>query len=153
MPEQSGTANITVTVIDGGPDDDPNTNDGNGSFSRVFTVTVRAVEDPPRLAAGQAFRLDEQSAKDTLVGTILATDSDVGDSISYTITAGNIANAFAIDAATGTLRVATPAALDFETTPQFNLTVQAEDRTGRRDTAPVRIDLNNVNDAPVARPR
>ncbi|MDQ3580974.1 MAG: Ig-like domain-containing protein, partial [Pseudomonadota bacterium] len=46
-----GTAIVTVTVTDGGPDGNFGTPDDNGTFSRIFTVTVDAVNDPPTLDA------------------------------------------------------------------------------------------------------
>ena len=52
------------------------------------------------------------------------TGSDVdGDALSYSITAGNTAGAFAINLNTGAITVANPAALDFGTSQTFNLTV------------------------------
>jgi VCBS repeat-containing protein len=38
--------------------------------------------------------------------------------------------------------------LDFETTPSFVLTVQADDGNGNTDTALITINLNDINDAP-----
>ena len=49
LPDQFGTANITVTVEDGGNDNDLSTTDDNLSFSRSFTVTVNPVNDRPVL--------------------------------------------------------------------------------------------------------
>ena len=42
MPDQSGTATITVTVEDGGLDGDLSTAGDNATFSRTFDVTVNA---------------------------------------------------------------------------------------------------------------
>ena len=63
----------------------------------------------------------------TAVYTVPGFDSTPGQSITYAITAGNVGNAFAINAATGaiTVNIATP--LDFETTPVFTLTIQVTD--------------------------
>ncbi len=46
---QFGQAVITVTVTDGGLDNDLNTSDGNGTLQRSFTVTVNPLNDPPTL--------------------------------------------------------------------------------------------------------
>ena len=46
-----GTAIVTVTVTDGGPDGNLGTPGDNGTFSRMFPVTVDAVNDPPTLDA------------------------------------------------------------------------------------------------------
>jgi Bacterial Ig domain len=50
---------------------------------------------------------------------------------------------------TGAITVANSAALDFETTPSFTLTVQASDGT-LSDTAAITVNLLNVNEAPTA---
>ena len=75
---------------------------------------------------------------------------DVTDPLNYAITAGNTDGAFAIDASTGQITVANSAALDFETTPSFTLTVAAIDREGAYDTATITVNLNDLfeNTAP-----
>ena len=75
---------------------------------------------------------------------------DVTDPLNYAITAGNTDGAFAIDASTGQITVANSAALDFETTPSFTLTVAAIDPEGAYDTANITVNLNDLfeNTAP-----
>src|SRR5262249_42900229 len=73
------------------------------------------------------FSVAENSANGTAVGTVSATDPDAGTTLTYSITAGNTGNAFAINAATGAITVATSGTLNFETTPSSSLTVQATD--------------------------
>ena len=51
VANEHGTATITVTVEDGGPDGDLATEGDNDSFSRTFDVTVSSVNDPPTLDA------------------------------------------------------------------------------------------------------
>jgi hypothetical protein len=81
------------------------------------------------------------------VGTAQATDwaSDINRTnlrtFKWRITAGS--NAFAIDPATGAITVANAAALNFEATPVFNLTVQVRDGAGA-GTATIRINLTDV---------
>ena len=94
--------------------------------------------------------LDENSANATAVTNVsdsfTGTDLDRdGEAITYSITAGNTGGAFAINAATGAITVASSAALNFETTPSFTLTVQASDGT-LSDTAAITVNLNNLND-------
>ena len=48
-PDQYGTATITVTVEDGGPDGNLQTAGDNATCSHTFDVTVRPVNDPPTL--------------------------------------------------------------------------------------------------------
>ena len=90
--------------------------------------------------------VDENSTNGTVVGTVAASDPDAGDTLTYTITGGNTGDAFAINASTGEVTVNSQAALDFETTPIFNLTVQVEDSGGLTDDATVTINLNDITE-------
>ncbi|HEX5068161.1 MAG TPA: cadherin repeat domain-containing protein, partial [Myxococcota bacterium] len=95
-----------------------------------------------------AFALAENSAAGTAVATLTATDPDAGSTFTYSILAGNTGGAFALDPTTGQITVANPAALDFETTPSFTLTVQVTDAGGLTDTATITVDLNDANEVP-----
>jgi hypothetical protein len=124
-----------------------------GAISVADTATgTIANDDSAPTIADTSVVLPENSAATTLVldlqDALTGTDADPdGDAITYAIIGGNAAGAFTIDAATGTLTVANPGPLDFETTPVFVLTVQATDGTNT-DTATITIDLANVNEAP-----
>jgi len=98
----------------------------------------------------QSFGVDENSSIGTSVGTVVATDDDQADSLTYAIVGGNTGGAFAINAMTGEITVATPGAVDFETNPVFTLTVEVTDNSGAMasDTATVTINVNDVNEAP-----
>ena len=95
----------------------------------------------------QSFSINENSANGTVVGTVVASDPD-GNTLSYSITAGNTSSAFAINASTGALTVANSAALDFETISKFSLTVRVADPAGLSDTAIVTVNLIDVNETP-----
>ena len=128
------TVSLTVTDVNG--------NQATG----IATITV---EDnlAPVVDAGQEFAVDEKSTRGTIVGKIAANDNCAIRSIS--ISAGNMGNAFAIDAA-GTITVQEAAALDYETTPEFMLTVAVDDAAGNVGSKAISIKLNNINDdAPV----
>ncbi|MCP4886166.1 MAG: hypothetical protein GY904_06085, partial [Planctomycetaceae bacterium] len=66
VANQFGSAVITVTVEDGGDDNDLNTSSDNLTFSRTFTVTVSSVNDAPLIdpiiegeSDGSDFLIDE----------------------------------------------------------------------------------------------
>jgi putative intracellular protease/amidase len=84
------------------------------------------VNHAPTVASGE-FELAENSALGTIVGSASASDPDAGQWLTYAIVGGNTGGAFAINAATGQISVANRAALDFETTPSFALSVQVSD--------------------------
>ncbi|HEY2251159.1 MAG TPA: cadherin domain-containing protein, partial [Planctomycetaceae bacterium] len=146
--DANGSTTITITVTDAGIDQIFGTADDATTTQRMF-VSVLAVNDPP-VISDQSFSLNENSAFGTSLGTVLATDPE-NQGMTYAITSGNSSNAFAINANTGAMTVANPAALDFETTPQFQLTVQVTDKgsPALSASAAVTINLIDVNEPPI----
>jgi VCBS repeat-containing protein len=130
---------FTFTVSDGA---------GGSIGPTVFNVTINAVNDAPVVNDQTLPNLAENSANGTVVGNVAANDAE-GDPLTYSITGGNTGGAFAIDPLTGQVTVANRAALDFETTPVFTLTVQVDDGNGAIDTAQVTINVTDVNETPV----
>ena len=115
---------------------------GTSTSTAAVTVTVTDVDEAPGFgAADYAFAVAEDAAVGTAVGTVSATDPE-GGAVSYAITAGNEAGAFALDAATGALTVA--GALDYETADNYGLTVTASDAAGHTATADVAITVTDV---------
>jgi hypothetical protein len=116
---------------------------GQYTLRVVAPLNNRPIVDP------RTFSLNENAANGTVVGTATATDPD-GNTITYSITGGNTGNAFQIDPVTGVITVATSSAVDFETTPVFNLTITATDNgfPPAAGTGTVTINLNNLNEAP-----
>ena len=110
---------------------------------RTYSATAGAITGT---LADEGYRIDENSANGTEVGTVRALDID-GNALSYSITAGNTGTAFAIDN-NGLITVNNSAVLDFETSPTFTLTVQVADGFGGTDSDSITINLNNVNEAP-----
>ncbi|HYK00720.1 MAG TPA: Ig-like domain-containing protein, partial [Thermoanaerobaculia bacterium] len=135
-----GTDTFTYTV-----------SDGTNSDTATVTITIASVNDFPSVD-DDTFSVVENSSAGTTVGTPDVDDQDTGDSHTFSITAGNTGGAFAINEDTGVITVATPSAVDFETTPQFILTVRAQDDgvPSRSGTGTITINVTNANDAPVA---
>lgn len=113
----------------------------DGAVTTV-SLTVNPVNDAPSLDDA-GFSIAENSPAGTDVGTVTGSDVD-GDDLTYGIEAGNAGGAFEIDPQTGQITVANPAALDYETTPQFVLTVRATDPAGLSADATVTVDLTDV---------
>ena len=123
----------------------------NGSIDdvRVYNRAVGNQEfyvNEAPAASDATFSVNENAAAGTGVGTVIATDP--GDSLSYAIIAGNAGGEFAIDAGTGAITTTT--ALDYETASQYVLTVEVTDSGLLTDTATITVNVNNVNEAPVA---
>lgn len=129
---------------------------GSPSLSDTQTVTVALIDvnQPPVIPAGQSFNLNENPSEGQIVGTVAASDPDStapNNRLTYSIAGGNTGGAFAIDAATGLISVNEPTAVDFETSPQFNLQIRVADGGDPTLSAvsTVVVTLNDVNDAPV----
>jgi len=133
------------------------TDNGVPTLSRTgqVTITVGDVNEFPVFAAPYVFTINENLANGTALGTIQATDPDLGQALQYAIVGGNQGNAFVLNQNTGVLSVAQSSLLDFETTPVFTLTIQALDSGNPRRVTnnTVTINLQNVNDAPKITPQ
>lgn len=128
------------------------TDNGNPALSgsASMTVNVLNVNEAPTVTAA-TFSRAENSANGTTVGTVTATDPDAGQSRTFAITGGNTNNAFTIHPTTGVITVNNAAALNYESTPTFNLTVTVTDNgtPALSGSAVIRVNLTNVNEAPV----
>jgi hypothetical protein len=67
VANQSGTTTVTVSVVDGGLDDNLATTGDNLTISRTFTVTVDALDDdPPTIASIANVTTDEDAPAQTI---------------------------------------------------------------------------------------
>ena len=125
-----------------------------GAGNGVGTYTLRArdvspAEAPSFGAASYAFDLAENADGSTTavaLGSVLATDPDAGDTVTYSIEGGNDAGLFAIDKDTGALSYV-GGGEDRETTASHALTVRASDGTLHDETT-VTVTVTNVNEEP-----
>ena len=141
--DSDNTYELTIAVTDSITD----------SVTQAITIVVTDVNDnTPVITAGQSFgNVSEGSTDGTELGAVVATDADVGTTLqSWTITAGNTDNDFALDPASGVLSVASDASLDFETKPSYTLqlTVQDDDGTNTSEATEVTITIADINEAP-----
>ena len=63
----------------------------------TVTINLNNLNEAP-IVNDQSFSMNENAAKGTVVGTVVATDPDAGDTLTYAITGGNTGGAFAINA-------------------------------------------------------
>ena len=101
------------------------TDNGTGNLwsQATVTVTLLNVNEIP-VIANQSFSVVQNASNGTIVGLVVATDPDQNQTLSYSITAGNTNNAFAINSSTGRITVANSTAVVLGT---FSLTVRATD--------------------------
>lgn len=136
-PNKNGTATVTVSIQDNGG------GEADTSATQTFTITIEEVFDAPVIDDAN-FNLAENSAVGTVVGTIVSTDPDVGDSKTFAITSGNSSGTFAINPTTGVITVANNAALDHETNQTLQFVVQVTDGHALIDTCVVIVTITNV---------
>ena len=92
----------------------------------------------PSIDSTSAVSLGEDDDIGTAVSTISASDAE-SETITYAITAGNTGNAFTINSSTGA--ITTAAALDYETTTSYSLTITATDAFGNATTTTQTVNV------------
>jgi len=123
------------------------TSDGIFSDEGIIVINVKNINDNSPLVKDQTFYVDENKGNNTWIGTIVASDDDPADTITYKIIDGNIDNAFKIDSQTGKLSVNGDKKLNYENINQYELKVQVTDGTNT-GTATITVKLNEKNDPP-----
>ncbi|MCK0146239.1 PKD domain-containing protein, partial [Arenibacter sp. F26102] len=107
------------------------------SFDTTFDYFSVSEENNPPVIVDQNFAVAEDATLNSVVGTVVATDEG---SLTYAITAGNGGGVFAIDGSNGEITLLT--ALDYDTTPQYVLTIEVSDGTNNV-SANITIDVND----------
>ncbi|MEM7127763.1 MAG: Calx-beta domain-containing protein [Chloroflexota bacterium] len=138
----------------------------NGSTLTPVNVSV-ADDDTVNLApiiADQSFTVDENSPIDTNIGTVVASDPDIGQTVTFSILTINESpllvrrlqegsegsTLFEVAPTTGMLTV-NGGPLDFETVNRYQLNIQVSDSGNpvQSASATVTINLQDVNEPPV----
>jgi len=164
FPANTNSVTITVPVI--GDDLDENDEEVILTLTGTDNAAVQVGtpsqanliiadnDETPVVVAGQSFNLAENAANNSLIGTILATDTDAGTVFqSWMISSGNDDGIFGIDLGTGELSVVDNSNLDFESNTQYLLEVTVTDGINTSAAEEVIINLTDVNDvAPIINP-
>jgi Ca2+-binding RTX toxin-like protein len=121
-------------------------------LERIETVAPEPEPEPgnraPSLVELAAGPVAEGAAAGTVVGSVVATDPDAGDTLTYALT-DDADGRFAIDPATGVITVAEGASLDYETVAGHSIGVAVTDAEGLSAAADFTIQVADVNEAPV----
>ena len=138
---QYGAATMTVTVEDGGLDNNLATAADNAIVSQTFEVTVTSVNDPGSFSGDTSATGSEDDS--TITGTLTFTDAIDGDSVpSYTITSESSNGTASIDATSGAWSY-TPN-VNFNGSDSFRVTVTDDD--GYTETQVISLIVEAVND-------
>jgi VCBS repeat-containing protein len=133
---ESLTLTYTLTVTDS----------RGTSDQQDVTITIWGTNDVPQLAVGP-LQIEENSADGTSVGSVVGSDLDRSDVLTYSLldTAGG---RFGIQSATGEIFVADGGGLDYETATSHSILVRVSDTPGAFADLWVTIEVINVNEAP-----
>ena len=150
--ETKSSYKVTVTVYDG-----PSTDSKTGSDTINVTIRVTDENDAPVFPSATTTRsVPEETGVNVDIGApISATDQDSGDTLRYSITAGDTNNNFDIDVSTGQLKTAESAVdleYDGDVTRSYSLTVEVTDNASTPAIATITVTVNvtPVNEAPTA---
>lgn len=120
---------------------------GYSDYGSLGQYQITGSIPSPKILSDQSLpTIDEYTPAGTSVGTLEILDPVIGRTLEFSILFGNSDGAFAIDSQTGEITVANPYALDWETSPKFELLVQvaASGAGPRVDRAKVTIEINDV---------
>ncbi len=122
------------------------------SVEATVTIDVTDVNEAPTIES-KTFTVSEATESGTVIGSVEASDPDVGmnQTLTYEIIGGNGATVFRIDSTSGAISLDDENALDFETARELSLEVRVRDG-GTPDlsaTATMQIQVGNVNEPPV----
>ena len=135
---------VTVSVSDS-KDDISAADEVTDDTIRVTILVANMNEDPEFPTSETGMRsVDENTIAGEDIGAPVAATDDDDDTLTYSLDLTSRAT-FKIVANTGQLQ--TKAALDYETTPSYTVTVAAADPSGTMDSIDVTITVNNVDEA------
>lgn len=117
---------------------------GNAEFLLQSGMSISINAEP--VINAQSFSVDEYTEGGTTIGTVTADSGDIGDSVSFAITAGNDAGYFSLDADSGELSIADSVGrLDYESGASYDLTVEVTDLFGATASAVVTVNVNDFS--------
>jgi hypothetical protein len=119
------------------------------SNTATVSLIITPVNEAPTDIALSGNTIDENSTNGTIVGNAAGTDSDVGDSLTFSLT-NDAGGRFAVDLNTGQLTVADGSLLNFEAASSHSITIRATDSGGLTYDESFTVSVNDVNEAPTA---
>ena len=138
--ETTPSYSLSITVSDG----------ANTATAETVTININDLNDnTPIITPSQSFDIDEASANDTPVGTVALTDADSAavNTFTWSITAGNTNNAFAIDPSSGEITVNTSSELDYESgTILYTLSLTVSDGATTSAAEAITINILDVSE-------
>jgi Ca2+-binding RTX toxin-like protein len=119
---------------------------GGLTYSEGFIIAVTDLNEAPSKIDLTPKTIAEGSATGTIVGSVVGTDADAGDTLTYELLEGADGR-FTLDE-DNNIVFSAATAIDFETTAAFTVTVQATDSAGATYQEDIVIAVTNVNETP-----
>lgn len=117
--------------------------DGTTTVATPLTITVNDINDPPVFFnASYSLTVNEGVTSSVSILQVSASDQD-NDTIVYSFV-GITSSDFTVNSANGV--VSTAVVLDYEETPSYVLTVQADDGNGGKTLSSIIVTLTDLND-------
>ena len=117
--------------------------DGTTTVTTPLTVTVNDMNDPPMFSnASYSLTVNEGVSSSVSILQVSASDQD-NDTIVYSFV-GITSSDFTVNSANGV--VSTAVVLDYEKTPSYALTVQADDGNGGKTLSSITVTITDLND-------
>ena len=128
----NGIVVVSYTVDDG----------NNATDAGSLSITIAPINDAP-VASNQGFNISENATDGDTIGTVSASDIE-NQNLSYTLLSG--APIFEINNDSGLLTVKGESPFDFETTPQYILSLAITDDGTPNETTPINIIIDITDD-------
>ncbi|MBX3421908.1 MAG: VCBS domain-containing protein [Pirellulaceae bacterium] len=124
---------------------------GGLTSTTQLVITIHGANDAPHDLTATALAIDENSPNGSVVGSVVASDIDAGDTFSYWLVS-SAGGRFAIDAATGQITVANGTLLNYEAAASHQIVVRVTDAAGASYDEQFTVVVNDVNEAPLVTP-
>ncbi|HPS30660.1 MAG TPA: MBG domain-containing protein [bacterium] len=117
--------------------------DDENSDSKTIEIVLNNLNDNSPVLSDKSFTISEFADVGTVAGIIIATDADgTLNPITYTIVSGNEDGVFTLGVDTGIITITDNSTIDYETTPQYVLTIKASD-TNNETEATITINVSD----------
>ena len=129
--------------------------DGSLTSLQDIAVTITNINEAPTITSlgGGATGSVSAGENGTAVATVVATDADAGNTLTYTITGGADSALFSINPTTGVLTFVSArnfeAPTDVGANNIYDVVVQVSDGLGGLDSQAIAVTVTDQNDAPV----
>ncbi|MEQ9166079.1 MAG: Ig-like domain-containing protein, partial [Fulvivirga sp.] len=121
------------------------TDQGGLFFEKSFIISINNINEAPNNITLSANTVAENNAVNTVIGLLIASDPDPGNTFVYTMAPSGVDNA-SFNISGNQLRASS--GFNFETNSTYSISVRVADQGGLFYDKPFTIEVTDVNDAP-----